>query len=130
VGLRTHRHARPAEEDNRAIRHPADWLVRYISTVFKKTHAASEPIESPIHATRGPTEAKRHSYENRETAFGRWKIHPRSQSRRCRWGNEWLFLGRGLERETQHADGIASAQFMDENQLRGMWRHYANLMSA
>ena len=58
------------------------------------------------------------------------QILERNQTALRARGNEWLFLGRGLERETQHADGIASAQFMDENQLRGMWRHYANLMSA
>jgi phenylpropionate dioxygenase-like ring-hydroxylating dioxygenase large terminal subunit len=45
-------------------------------------------------------------------------------------GNEWLYLARGIERETRLADGGSTAQFMDENQLRGMWRHYAELMSA
>jgi phenylpropionate dioxygenase-like ring-hydroxylating dioxygenase large terminal subunit len=44
-------------------------------------------------------------------------------------GDEWLFLGRGSHRETRHADGGASGQFMDETQLRGLWRHYAQLMS-
>jgi phenylpropionate dioxygenase-like ring-hydroxylating dioxygenase large terminal subunit len=58
------------------------------------------------------------------------QILERNQSALRAHGNEWLFLGRGIERETQHDDGVASAHFMDENQLRGMWRHYAQLMSA
>jgi hypothetical protein len=45
-------------------------------------------------------------------------------------GDEWLYLGRGSSRERQHEGGTRSGQFMDESQLRGMWRHYARLMSA
>lgn len=58
------------------------------------------------------------------------QILERNQTALHAQGNEWLYLGRGVERETQHANGVASAHFMDENQLRGMWRHYAKLMSA
>ncbi len=45
-------------------------------------------------------------------------------------GNEWQYIGRGLHRVKQHADGGTSGYSMDENHLRGMWRHYAALMSA
>jgi hypothetical protein len=44
-------------------------------------------------------------------------------------GNEWLFIGRGAHREKRFADGAVSGQFMDESHLRGLWRHYARLMS-
>ena len=45
-------------------------------------------------------------------------------------GNEWLFIGRGIHREEKLADGGTRGQDMDENHLRGMWQHYANLMTA
>ncbi len=44
--------------------------------------------------------------------------------------NDWQFIGRGLHRETRHADGGVSGFTMDECHLRGMWRHYASLMNA
>ena len=44
-------------------------------------------------------------------------------------GNEWLFIGRGIHREEKLADGATIGHDMDENQLRGLWRHYAQLMS-
>lgn len=44
-------------------------------------------------------------------------------------GNEWLFIGRGAHREEKLADGGTLGHDMDENQLRGFWRHYARLMS-
>jgi phenylpropionate dioxygenase-like ring-hydroxylating dioxygenase large terminal subunit len=44
-------------------------------------------------------------------------------------GNDWQFIGRGLHRETQRPDGGSSGYTMDENHLRGMWQHYARLMS-
>lgn len=44
-------------------------------------------------------------------------------------GDEWLFLGRGVHREKRFEDGGSSGYAMDENHLRGMWRHYADLMS-
>lgn len=45
-------------------------------------------------------------------------------------GDDWLFIGRGLRRETRDSSGGTSGQFLDENHLRGMWHHYARLMSA
>jgi phenylpropionate dioxygenase-like ring-hydroxylating dioxygenase large terminal subunit len=44
-------------------------------------------------------------------------------------GNEWLFIGRGIHREESLADGGTLGHDMDENHLRGLWRHYAGLMS-
>jgi hypothetical protein len=73
-----------------------------------------------------------------ETSFGAagfvapddMQIMERNQAALQARGDEWLFLGRGAHRERRLADGGASGQFMDEAQLRGMWRHYARLMSA
>jgi phenylpropionate dioxygenase-like ring-hydroxylating dioxygenase large terminal subunit len=45
-------------------------------------------------------------------------------------GNEWLFIGRGVHRESRYEDGGTSGHFLDENHLRGFWSHYARLMSA
>lgn len=44
-------------------------------------------------------------------------------------GNEWLFIGRGIHRENRLPDGGTVGHDMDENQLRGLWQHYARLMS-
>jgi phenylpropionate dioxygenase-like ring-hydroxylating dioxygenase large terminal subunit len=44
-------------------------------------------------------------------------------------GNEWLFVGRGLHREHQLPDGTSVGHSMDENHIRGMWRHYAQVMN-
>ena len=43
--------------------------------------------------------------------------------------NEWLFIGRGIHREAPLADGGTLGHDMDENQLRGLWRHYARVMN-
>jgi hypothetical protein len=43
-------------------------------------------------------------------------------------GADWGFVGRGLHREKPMPDGGTSGYTMDENQIRGMWRHYATLM--
>jgi fatty-acyl-CoA synthase len=45
-------------------------------------------------------------------------------------GDEWLFIGRGIHRERKLSDGGTIGHDMDENQLRGLWRHYAQLMNA
>ena len=73
-----------------------------------------------------------------ETSFGPagfvapddMQIMERNQAALQARGDEWLFLGRGIHRERQLGDGAASGQFMDESQLRGLWRHYARLMNA
>jgi fatty-acyl-CoA synthase len=44
-------------------------------------------------------------------------------------GNEWLFIGRGIHRERKLSDGSTVGHDMDENQLRGLWQHYAQLMN-
>jgi phenylpropionate dioxygenase-like ring-hydroxylating dioxygenase large terminal subunit len=44
-------------------------------------------------------------------------------------GNDWQFIGRGLDRDTVLPDGGASGYTMDECHLRGMWRHYGRLMN-
>jgi phenylpropionate dioxygenase-like ring-hydroxylating dioxygenase large terminal subunit len=43
-------------------------------------------------------------------------------------GNDTSFIGRGIHREKAMADGGTAGFTMDENHLRGMWRHYAKLM--
>jgi hypothetical protein len=43
-------------------------------------------------------------------------------------GNDWQFIGRGLHRDTVLPDGGSTGYTMDENHLRGMWRHYARIM--
>jgi fatty-acyl-CoA synthase len=43
-------------------------------------------------------------------------------------GNDASFIGRGLHREKPMPDGGTAGFTMDENHLRGMWRHYAKLM--
>jgi phenylpropionate dioxygenase-like ring-hydroxylating dioxygenase large terminal subunit len=43
-------------------------------------------------------------------------------------GNDWQFIGRGLHRDKVLPDGGSTGYTMDENHLRGMWRHYAQVM--
>jgi hypothetical protein len=43
-------------------------------------------------------------------------------------GNDASFIGRGMHREKRMPDGGTAGFTMDENHLRGMWRHYAKLM--
>ena len=43
-------------------------------------------------------------------------------------GNDWGFIGRGLHREHALTNGGSGGMTMDENQIRGMWQHYAELM--
>ena len=45
-------------------------------------------------------------------------------------GDEWLFIGRGIHREKPFPGGGSGGVSMDENHLRGMWRHYGQLMGA
>lgn len=56
------------------------------------------------------------------------EILERSQNALHAEGNEWLYIGRGIEREKELSDGVIAGNTMDENQLRGFWRHYAALM--
>jgi hypothetical protein len=57
------------------------------------------------------------------------EIMERSQVALDRKGDEWLFIGRGIHRERRGADGSSIGHCMDENHLRGFWRHYGDLMS-
>jgi phenylpropionate dioxygenase-like ring-hydroxylating dioxygenase large terminal subunit len=45
-------------------------------------------------------------------------------------GNEWLFIGRGEHRDTMLPDGGSTGFTMDENHIRGFWKHYAGVMHA
>jgi phenylpropionate dioxygenase-like ring-hydroxylating dioxygenase large terminal subunit len=44
-------------------------------------------------------------------------------------GDEWLFIGRGVHREITTEFGGSIGHCMDENHLRGFWRHYAQVMA-
>ncbi|MBL4620929.1 MAG: Rieske 2Fe-2S domain-containing protein [Immundisolibacteraceae bacterium] len=43
--------------------------------------------------------------------------------------NQWLMYDRGLDRETEHADGVYS-KLADESAHRALWAHYRRLMLA
>lgn len=43
---------------------------------------------------------------------------------------EWVFLGRGKNRERRDEDGFMVGDATDEVPSRGMWQHYRNLMEA
>ena len=57
------------------------------------------------------------------------EIMARNQAGVAAEGNDWSFVGRGLHRERAQPGGGTAGFTMDENQLRGMWRHYAELMA-
>jgi phenylpropionate dioxygenase-like ring-hydroxylating dioxygenase large terminal subunit len=44
-------------------------------------------------------------------------------------GNDWQYIARGLHRVREMPGGGTAGYTMDENHLRGMWQHYARLMS-
>jgi phenylpropionate dioxygenase-like ring-hydroxylating dioxygenase large terminal subunit len=44
-------------------------------------------------------------------------------------GNDWQYIARGLHRVKEMPGGGTAGYTMDENHLRGMWQHYASLMS-
>jgi fatty-acyl-CoA synthase len=45
-------------------------------------------------------------------------------------GNEWLFIGRGEHRDKIYPDGGSTGYTMDENHIRGFWKHYSGVMNA
>jgi len=45
-------------------------------------------------------------------------------------GNDWLFIGRGVHRDKILPDGGSTGFTMDENHIRGFWKHYAGVMHA
>ena len=42
--------------------------------------------------------------------------------------NEWLVLRRGLHRERVEEGGIRTGHVADEGHIRGIWRHYQQLL--
>jgi fatty-acyl-CoA synthase len=115
--------------------------------LFVQTHLRRiEPVSvdetnvyyQPAFLKGAPAEINEELLRFHETSFGPagfvapddMQIMERNQAALGARGNEWLFLGRGAHRERQHEGGVTSGQFMDETQLRGMWRHYAVLMAA
>ena len=85
-----------------------------------------------------PAEINQEILRRHETSFGPAgflspddiEIMERNQIGVQAQGNDWLFIGRGIHREEKLADGGSRGEHMDENHLRGMWRHYAQLMAA
>ena len=73
-----------------------------------------------------------------ETSFGPsgflspddMEIMERNQTGIQALGDDWLYIGRGIHREEKNADGSTRGADMDENNLRGLWRHYMRVMSA
>lgn len=57
------------------------------------------------------------------------EIMERNQVAMQAQGDDWLFIGRGKHRERETLGGGTSGFTMDENHLRGFWRHYTALMS-
>jgi fatty-acyl-CoA synthase len=74
---------------------------------------------------------------NHETSFGPagflspddLEIMARTQIALEAGGDDWLFIGRGAHRERSDAMGGSTGHCMDENHLRGFWRHYSDMMS-
>ncbi|HEV8022734.1 MAG TPA: Rieske 2Fe-2S domain-containing protein [Candidatus Lustribacter sp.] len=58
------------------------------------------------------------------------EIMERSQAALNAGGNEWLFIGRGEHRDKQLPDGGSTGFTMDENHIRGFWKHYSGVMNA
>jgi fatty-acyl-CoA synthase len=56
------------------------------------------------------------------------QILERNQTGIAAGGDEWMYIGRGVHREMQLDDGATAGLVMDENQLRGFWKHYAEVM--
>jgi fatty-acyl-CoA synthase len=84
-----------------------------------------------------PPEINQEIIRSHETSFGPAgflspddiEVMERNQIGLQAKGDEWLFIGRGIHRERKLADGSTIGHDMDENQLRGLWHHYAQLMS-
>ncbi len=57
------------------------------------------------------------------------EIMERSQVALNAGGNEWLFIGRGEHRDKVFPDGGSTGYTMDENHIRGFWKHYAGVMN-
>ena len=114
----------------------------YIQTHFRRLHPVSVDetyvYYQPALLKGAPAEINRELLRHHEGYFGPAgflasddiEILERSQSALQAEGNEWLYIGRGAHREKQIKNGAIAGHAMDENQLRGMWRHYTDIMSA
>jgi fatty-acyl-CoA synthase len=113
----------------------------YIQTHFRRLHPVSvdetHVYYQPAVLKGAPAEINRELLRHHEGYFGPagflasddFEILERSQIALQAEGNDWLYIGRGLHREKAMADGVIAGNAMDENQLRGFWRHYTHLMT-
>ncbi len=112
----------------------------YIQTHFRRLHPVSveetHVYYQPAMLKGAPVEINRELLRHHEGYFGPAgflasddiEILERSQVALGAEGNEWLYLGRGVHREKALAGGAIAGNAMDENQLRGFWRHYTVTM--
>lgn len=113
----------------------------YIQTHFRRLHPVSVDetyiYYQPALLKGVPAEINQELLRHHEGYFGPagflapddLEILERSQTGLAAEGNEWLYIGRGLDRETTRANGAVAGNSMDENQLRGFWRHYSATMA-
>jgi phenylpropionate dioxygenase-like ring-hydroxylating dioxygenase large terminal subunit len=114
----------------------------YIQTHFRRVQPVSVNetyvYYQPALFKGAPLEVNRELLRHHERYFGPagflapddMEILERTQMGIEATGNEWLFIGRGSHREKLMTDGGTAGRSMDENHLRGMWRHYAHVMAA
>jgi phenylpropionate dioxygenase-like ring-hydroxylating dioxygenase large terminal subunit len=112
----------------------------YIQTHFRRLHPVSVDetyvYYQPALLNGAPPEINRELLRHHEGYFGPagflapddLEILERSQVGVEADGDEWLYMGRGIDRERTLAGGAVSGNSMDENQLRGFWRHYSATM--
>jgi phenylpropionate dioxygenase-like ring-hydroxylating dioxygenase large terminal subunit len=112
----------------------------YIQTHFRRLHPVSVDetyvYYQPALLNGAPVEINRELLRHHEGYFGPagflasddLEILERSQAAVEAEGNDWLYIGRGADRETTLPNGAVSGNSMDENQLRGFWRHYSATM--
>jgi phenylpropionate dioxygenase-like ring-hydroxylating dioxygenase large terminal subunit len=112
----------------------------YIQTHFRRVHPVSVDetyiYYQPALLKGAPDEINRELLRHHEGYFGPagflasddLEILERSQVGVAAEGNEWLYIGRGLDREKALSNGEIVGNSMDENQLRGFWRHYSATM--
>jgi phenylpropionate dioxygenase-like ring-hydroxylating dioxygenase large terminal subunit len=113
----------------------------FIQTHFRRLHPVSVDetfvYYQPALLKGAPPEINREILRHHESYFGPagflsaddLEIMERSQVALGAEGDDWLYIGRGLHREKARPDGGSAGTTMDENHLRGLWRHYAELMS-
>jgi fatty-acyl-CoA synthase len=114
----------------------------YVQTHFRRVQPISVNetyvYYQPALLKGAPAEINEQLLRAHESSFGPagflapddFEIMERSQVGVQAQGDDWLFIGRGSHREKIFPDGGSAGAAMDENQLRGLWRHYAQLMNA